>query len=378
VSALLSTLRSTLAQLVAIDSTSCLSNAPMIAVLESRLRASGFTCQRYPYRDESGTEKINLVALKGPGGFRPALTLVGHTDCVPYDTAWNEALTLTERDGRLVGRGACDTKAYLACALAAAANAPALGQPLMLVFTADEELGCLGAKQLVQDRAISPRYAIVGEPTSLTPIRANKGYCLAEVEVLGKEGHSAYPETGASAIFGAAELLRRIEDAAVTDLRRESHPDFEPPYTTLNVGVISGGKAKNVIPGSCRFFVEWRPIPGQAPERGRMLLEGLCRNLEREKPGVTARLKSLRSDVAAESSATSEVVKFLVAESGKAPGTVAFGTEAAQLAELGAEAVVFGPGDIRHAHQTGEFVPIDELVECERILEAAVARFCGP
>ncbi len=376
-SALLSTLRSTLAQLVAIDSTSSLSNAPMIAVLESRLRASAFTCQRYPYRDESGTEKINLVALKGPGGYRPALALVGHTDCVPFDAAWKEALTLTERDGCLVGRGACDTKAYLACALAAAANAPALGQPLMLVFTADEELGCLGAKQLIQDRAISPRYAIVGEPTSLTPIRANKGYCLAEVEVLGKEGHSAYPETGASAIFGAAELLRRIEDA-VTDLRRESHPDFEPPYTTLNVGVISGGKAKNVIPGSCRFFVEWRPIPGQAPERGRMLLEGLCRNLEREKPGVTARLKSLRSDVAAESSATSEVVKFLVAESGKAPGTVAFGTEAAQLAELGAEAVVFGPGDIRHAHQTGEFVPIDELVECERILEAAVARFCGP
>src|SRR5262249_30595265 len=155
-----------------------------------------------------------------------------------------------------------DTKAFIAAALGAAARARDHREPLWLIFTADEEVGCLGAKRLLDERAAAPRVAIVGEPTRLIPVRAHKGYCLAEVEVRGLEAHSAFPELGASAIRGAAEVLRRLDDAQA-ELAQERDPLFSPPYTTLNVGLIQGGKAKNVVPGSCTFTVEWRPIPGQ-------------------------------------------------------------------------------------------------------------------
>jgi acetylornithine deacetylase len=374
----LDALKSALGELVAIDSTSIRSNRPMIDWLEPRLRQAGFSCQRQSYRDEAGVEKLNLIGVKGERPqVTPELALVAHTDCVPYDPQWLDALTLTERDGRLYGRGACDTKAYLACALTAGAGATSLDKPLMLIFTADEEMGCLGAKKLVEANLGRARYALIGEPTSLQPIRGNKGYCLAEVEVRGKEGHSAYPATGASAIFRAARLLRRLEQAAGRELQEQRHPDFEPPYATLNVGVITGGRAKNVIPGSCRFSVEWRPIPGQSPELGPSLIERLIAAEANEDRGFEASLRVLRLEAGVESPATSEIVRFISEQAGRAPGTVAFGTELSQLTQLGAEAVVFGPGDIRNAHQTGEFVPISELTRCEEILERAIGRFCS-
>ena len=374
----MSPLESTLRELVAIDTTSVRPNAPFIDFLESRLKPAGFACERLRYVDDAGVEKTNLLALRGgQDGQLPGLALVGHTDCVPYDPAWKEALALTGREGRLYGRGACDTKAFIACALHAASRPHTLRQPLLLVFTADEEIGCVGAKRLVQAGAGRARYAIVGEPTSLVPIRANKGYGLAEVEVRGVEGHSAYPETGASAITRAAKLLMRMEAEVGPTLRAELDASFEPPYTTTNVGLISGGKAKNVIPGSCRFTLEWRPIPGQPVERVPELLKALVRRLEAEEPGFQAEVRVLREDRGVATAEGSEVVRFLAGQSGNTPSTVAFGTEAPQLTALGAEAVVFGPGDIRNAHKTGEFVPVDELVRCEEILGRAITRFCG-
>lgn len=364
---------------MAIDSTSSRSNAVIIEYLESRLTTMGFECGRIPYLDESGVEKVNLVGVIGGQAWsRPQLALVAHTDCVPFDPDWKEALTLVERDGRFYGRGACDTKAFISAALVAASSTltSKLASPLMLVFTADEELGCVGAKQLVEKKVPGADFAIVGEPTSLIPIRGNKGYCLAEVEILGKEGHSAYPDTGRSAIFGAARFVTALEQIGLRELRQELDPGFQPPFTTLNVGVISGGKAKNIIPGSCRFAVEWRPIPGQNPNRGLQLLEKLKREFEREAPGFEVQIRALRSDAGTQVPADSEVVRFIAEHTANAPGTVAFGTEARQLSQMGAQAVVFGPGDIRHAHQTGEFVPIDELLRCEEILRKAIAWFC--
>ena len=371
------TLQTTLRELVAIDSSSQKSNVPMVEYLEARLRAMGFHCERHGYTDEKGVPKVNLLATRGEG--RPELALVGHTDCVPFDPNWTEALTLTERDDKLYGRGACDTKGFIAAALVALERVPSseLGKPVMALFTADEELGCFGAKKLVDAGVGRARYAIVGEPTSLRPIRAHKGYCLAEVEVHGKEGHSAYPEVGANAIFHAARFLRRLEDVALKVLRRERDESFEPPYTTVNVGTIEGGKAKNVIPGLCRFVVEWRPVPSQPVEQVGELLESLARELREEDEDVDVRVRVVRADRGVDTSPTSEVVRFLEEQSGHAPETVPFGTEAPQLTALGAEAVVFGPGDIRVAHRTGEFVPVPELVRCEEVLEAALRRFCG-
>ena len=374
----MSPLQSLLAQLVSIDTTSTRPNAPLLDVLEPRLTALGFRCVRHRYQDEAGVEKANLLARFGERDAIPELALVGHTDCVPFDAGWTEALKLTERDGRLYGRGSCDTKAFVACAVVAAeATKGRLKKPLLLCFTADEEVGCYGAKQLVNAKVGQSIRAIVGEPTSLTPIRANKGYCLAEVEIAGKEGHSAYPETGASAIFRAGRFLTRLEAFSRGELRAEVDPDFSPPCTTLNVGLISGGKAKNIIPGACKLTLEWRPIPNQPVEHVLRASEKILDVCRAEEPAWLASIKPLRMDRGFATPPEDELVRFLVEASGHPPETVAFGTEGPQMVELGSVPVVFGPGDIKNAHQTGEFVPIDELNRCAEILQQAILKFCG-
>ncbi len=375
------TVQETLADLVAIDSVSSRSNGAIVDYLARRCAELGLHVQRLPYVDASGEEKTNLIAATGAGHSGPPkveLALVGHTDTVPYDPNWKDALKLTEREGKLYGRGACDTKAFIAATLVAleSFDLNALGKPLALAFTADEEIGLLGAKRLAEGRALQARYAIVGEPTSLQPMRAGKGYCLAEVTVKGREAHSAYPHLGASAIFRAARLITNLENLAEV-LKSETHPSFDPPNTTLNVGLIRGGTAKNVTPGECRFTLEWRPIPGQQPAR---LLELLSKVIEEEKkrdPDFDCDVDASRADDGFETSPDSDLVKLLEELAGQKAGTVAFGTEAAPLTTLGAEAVVIGPGNIRVAHRTDEFVPKEELNRCVDVLRTAVARLCG-
>ncbi len=170
-------------------------------------------------------------------------------------------------------------------------------RPLALIFTADEEVGCLGAKMLLEARRGAARNAIVGEPTSLRPIRANKGYCLAEIEVSGKEGHSAYPDTGASAIFRAARLLSRHRGLRQGPAARRDRPVLRAARTPRSTwAIIQGGRAKNVIPGSCTFTLEWRPIPAQAVEAVPYAIEQLMFQLRREEPGCEVRMRILRTD----------------------------------------------------------------------------------
>jgi acetylornithine deacetylase len=369
--------KETLAELVAVDSVSSRTNASIIDYLTARCEAMGLSVQRFPYTDGTGIEKINLLAIVGANlsDVDVELVLVGHTDTVPFDPDWTEALTLTEREGKLFGRGACDTKAFIAAALTAmqGLDLKELRRPLALLFTADEEIGLIGAKRFAEQRPMSARFAIVGEPTSLRPMRAGKGYCLAEVTVKGREAHSAYPSLGTSAVFGAARLIARCEKIA-EQLRSETHTDFDPPYTTLNVGLVQGGTAKNVVAGSCRFTLEWRPIPGQAPGR---LLELLNKAIADETdPNLSFEVDAARADQGFETSADSKLARLLQGLTAKDAGTVAFGTEAAQLAELGAEAVVLGPGNIREAHRTGEFVPVAELEACAGILRQAIEALC--
>ena len=370
----------TLRELVAIDSVSSRSNVEIISLLAARVEALGMCARTLPYADERGVKKLQLVAV-APRETKDdeviELALVGHTDTVPYDPAWAEALALTEGDGKLYGRGACDTKAFIAAALAAVAGCDLarLRRPLALVFTADEEVGCLGAKRLAEAGALRVRRAVVGEPTSLRPMRAGKGYCLAEVKVFGREGHSAYPAEGASAIMRAARLITGVGRVAEA-LEAEPHADFDPPYTTLNVGVVSGGTAKNVIAGECRFTLEWRPVPGQAASRAVKLIQAEAERLRAGDEGFDYEIDVLRLDEGVETPADAGLVRHLEAATGQAAGTIAFGTEAPQLAEMGAEAVVFGPGSIRTAHRTGEFVPAAELERCVEILALTIREFC--
>ncbi|HYG68231.1 MAG TPA: acetylornithine deacetylase [Anaeromyxobacteraceae bacterium] len=365
-----------LQRLVAIDSTSTRSNLPVLELLEGEARRRGFETRRLTWRDAAGVEKGNLVCRRGPdapGG----LALLGHTDCVPFDPEWKEALAAEVRDGRVVGRGAADTKAFLAAALVASERVASHRLPLTLLFTADEEVGCIGAKRAVADAGVRPSHAIVGEPTSLTPIRAHKGYCAVEVEITGQEGHSAYPAVGASAVRAFARLWPDLERIGA-QIARVQDPAFEPPVTTWNVGVVQGGKARNIIPGTCRFTFEWRPLPKEDPRAALRLLEEACARAEADGEGrISLRITPLRTDAGAVTPPEAGLVRFLEAESGNRSATVPFGTELPEAIAMGAEACVFGPGDIRVAHRTGEYVEVAELERGAAILAKAIERYCG-
>src|ERR1044072_825007 len=190
-----------LADLVRIDSVSSRSNVEIVEYIEKRCQKLHMMTGYVPYIDKNLVQKINLIAVSHRTD-KVELALVGHTDTVPYDLNWSEATNLTERDGKLYGRGSCDTKGFIAAALTAVETVKPQ-KPLALILTADEEIGLRGAKQLAQAKPLRVRYSIGGEPTSLRPIRAGKGYSLAEVMVEGREAHSAYPALGASAIFRA-------------------------------------------------------------------------------------------------------------------------------------------------------------------------------
>ena len=362
-----------LRKLVAIPSVSSMSNVPVINYALKYL--DGWKVERYPYTDPAGTAKLNVVASTKRG---PAeLAFVCHTDTVPFDPDWPEAVNPKIRGAKLYGRGSCDVKGFLACVLSAVSriDPAALKKPLALVLTADEEIGCIGAKFLARKNAVRARYTIVGEPTGLAPVRAGKGYALAEIVVRGKEAHSAFPARGRSAITDAARVILALERVA-KKLASRRNRDFEPPYTTLNAGMIRGGSAKNIVPGECRITVEWRPVPGQdAAWAGKLIREGI--SALRKKHQIDAGLEVKRLDPAFEPSRTAALPALLEKLTGHRATTVSFGTEAAHLGTRGSETVVFGPGDMTVAHKSGEFVPIAELERCVSCLDAAIRNFCG-
>ncbi len=370
-----------LLDLVAIPSVSSTGNRPMIDYALRQLDPNAWSTQLHSYRDGAGLEKVNLLAVTGSGnGARPTaeLALVCHTDTVPFDPAWAEAVHPQVRNGRLYGRGSCDVKGFLACVLAAVSQLEVrrLSKPLAILLTADEEIGCVGAKYIAAKDALRSRYAIVGEPTGLRPVRAGKGYALAEIVVRGKESHSAFPARGRSAIYDAARVVARLEQVA-KKLAVRKNADFDPPFTTLNVGLIQGGTAKNIVPGECRITVEWRPVPGDHPGRAPELIREELAGLARRYPGFHARLNIARMDPAFEPAPTKHLATLVQSLSRRRSTTVAFGTEAAHLRSLTTEAIVFGPGNMETAHKTGEFVPIRELSQCVELLKAVIERLCG-
>jgi acetylornithine deacetylase len=278
----------------------------------------------------------------------------------------------------LHGCGACDVKGFLSCMLVASMqlNRSLLTKQLCMVFTSDEEIGCRGARFVLEQKAIQAKYAIVGEPTSLIPARAGKGYCLAKVEVFGKAAHSAFPEQGHSAIFAAARLLRRIEVLA-EELTEQHDEAFSPPWTTLNVGEIHGGTAKNIVPSQCSMLLEWRPVPCHPAsfvlDRVRMIIDELAAEDNR----FAARIEVLRMEEGFETSAESAVVQAVIAQSNGEVRNISFGTEAPWMAKMGAEAVVIGPGSMLTAHSPRECVPTVELDACVERLLAAITQLCG-
>jgi acetylornithine deacetylase len=368
-----------LLDLVAIPSVSRMSNQPMIEYAARWLDPRFWEIHHDSYVDGAGTPKTNLIAVtKNAIDAHAELAFVCHTDTVPFQDDWREAVHPALHDGRIYGRGTCDVKGYLACVLATLCdlNVESLAKPLALILTADEEVGCIGAKRIAAQRPFSTHYMLIGEPTGLQPIRAGKGYALATIKVRGREAHSAFPSKGRSAIYDAARVICAIEGIAA-ELQGDENREFNPPFTTLNVGLIEGGTAKNVVAGECRLVLEWRPIPGQDPSRTSRRIRQELASLAGTIPGFDAEIEVHRMDPAFAPSSTQDLSEFLAGAMNSTPGTISFGSEAAHLSGLAQEVVVFGPGDMATAHKTGEFVPIAELEECVTCLAGAIERFCA-
>jgi len=364
-----------LSDLIRIPSNSAVSNRAVIDYAMRLLRAAGWSARELPYRDPAGVEKVNLIAAppaQNPDAPDVDLALMCHTDTVPFATDWANAIDPILSDGDLHGCGACDVKGFLACLLAIISQAPSTNWPggLRLVLTADEEIGCIGAAHLTANNVLRPRRMIVGEPTSLHPARAGKGYCLAEVTVLGKEAHSAHPQQGASAIYHAARLITAIEELAA-QLAARTHPFFEPGFTTINIGTIDGGTAKNIVPGLCRFQLEWRPIPGEPANGVLESVEQIIERLRHADPRFHAEVKPHRQQPGFETSAGASLVRSVEALTDRPASSIPFGSEASLFAPFADEVIVFGPGDMRTAHSSRECVAVaelDEAVACLRVL----------
>lgn len=363
-----------LSNLIRIASNSAVSNRPVVEYAADVLHSLGWATRALPYRDPQQIEKVNLIAAprgQNISAHDADLVLMCHTDTVPFAPDWERALDPYVTEEKLHGCGACDVKGFLACILAAVSAEPQLIDGLRIVLSADEEIGCVGAAHLLADHALRPRRMIIGEPTQLHPARAGKGYCLAEITVSGREAHSAHPGQGISAIYHAARLITAVEKFAAT-LAQEQNSFFDPPYTTINIGMIQGGTAKNIVPGTCRFQLEWRPIPGEDPNAVLDSVTAIVADLRCADATFHAEIHRLRQQPGFETPAASPLVRQMERLTGRAATSIPFGSEASVFGPIVEEVVVFGPGDMRTAHSSRECVPVAELDQAVKILRTMI------
>jgi acetylornithine deacetylase len=352
------------------------SNREVIAELANLLEDAGFRVEVLPLPDKP--DKQNLIATLGRG--EGGLVLAGHTDTVPYDAQrWSsDPFRLTPRDGKLYGLGTCDMKAFLALALEAAEglNPAALRAPLMVLATADEESTMAGARALVAMQRPRARYAIVGEPTDLVPVRAHKGILMQRIQLVGRAGHSSDPRLGVNALDGMAQVLQGLMALRAEWAQRFRDPGFEVPTPTLNLGRIQGGDSANRICGECVLDIDVRLLPGMDPAWVRAQLEQRCREVLAD-TGLSLALGAVVEPVPAHAlRADSPLVAAAEQLTGSGATSVAFATEAPYLAELGSDTLVLGPGGIGEAHKPDEFVREDRLEPTVRLLQAMVERLC--
>ena len=259
--------RDILRDLVAIPSVSTQSNEAVIEYARRYFSPEAWQVELYDYNDAAGIRKVNLVAeFRCQGAAVPELAFVCHTDTVPFDPSWAEALRPVEQEGNLYGRGSCDVKGFLACILQSieGLRASALRTPLAVVLTADEEIGRVGMKHLAAAGAIRARRAIVGEPTGLRPVRGGKGYGLGEIVVRGKEAHSAYPARGRSAILDAARVVLALEDVSA-GLMSLLVPASIRPTQRSTPGLSTAVQRRILFPGSAGLW--WSGVPFRGKPR---------------------------------------------------------------------------------------------------------------
>ena len=367
-----------LGDLIAFPTVSADSNLDLIGWVADRLNALGARVEIT--HDPSGT-KANLFATFGPeedGG----IVLSGHSDVVPVEGQdWStDPFTMSEAEGNLFGRGACDMKGFIACVLALAPDIArwSLTRPIHIALTYDEEVGCFGARALVETlraRGLRPGIAILGEPTMMRVIEGHKGCCEYTTRFKGLEGHGSAPDRGVNAAEYAVRYAARLLSLSDT-LRGRAPTDsrFDPPWTTLSIGRINGGIAHNVIAGQCDLDWEMRPVTaadgawvrGEIDRFAADTLQPAMQavhpesTITREVIGEVAGLQPIDGNRAV------EIVSALTGANGA--DVVPFGTEAGLFQELGIDCVVCGPGSIDQAHKADEFVSRAQLSACLAML----------
>lgn len=367
----------TLSRLVAFDTTSSNSNRELIDWVANRLNDHGVKAFVQD-GDEAG--KANLFATIGPAD-RSGVMLSGHSDVVPVaGEVWtSDPFTLTERNGNLYGRGSADMKAFIACfiEMIPAFRAARLTQPVHLALSYNEETNMRGMRLLAKhlDTApVKPKVCIIGEPTLMQVVVANKGTAIYRCTVTGKPVHSSLRDQGVSAVELAAEVIVHLNGVQRRLREAGRHDGFEFPHTSVHVGRIAGGTAHNITAKHCEFVFEIRALPGfSAPA-----LAEEIRTACREQILPAAKAVSGECDIVIEEildapglddRGNQYLAKALMPLCGSSvQGRVSFGTEAGMLQEIGIQTVVCGPGQIRVAHQPDEYVEIDQLRQCMRFL----------
>jgi acetylornithine deacetylase len=365
-------------RLVSFDTTSRNSNLALIGFIRDYLDGHGVT---YRVSTDAAGQKANLHAVIGPhqaGG----LALSGHVDTVPVDgQAWTgDPFALRRRDSKLFARGSCDMKGFVAACLSAVPDLQArtLVRPLHLFISYDEEVGCGGAKRLIQDlgeSGLRPDLCVVGEPSGMKPILAHKGKLNLDVRVRGLTGHSSEPSKGVNAVQAAGEAIAWIaREARRLAAEGPFEQGFDPPHTTIHAGTMEGGTILNIIPERAGFSMEWRVIPGDSPHRQVERLRawiaeaiepdmkavhpdcGFSYDITLEMPGMA---------LPADHVLTSVVQQVTGSNSA---GKVAYGTEGGFFETAGIPTIICGPGHIAQAHQPDEWVAETQLAACDQFI----------
>ena len=375
------------ARLIGFDTTSVNSNLEMVDFLESHLKGLGMEVLVNASPDGKKANLLATLGAKDVGG----LMLAGHMDVVPVaGQAWDSHPFALKLDGgRLYGRGTADMKSFIVQAIHAveAIRHSKLKLPVHLAFTYDEEVGCHGARRLMNELRrtdhVMPKCAVIGEPTNFQVFRLHKGFSSARVTVKGVEGHSSKPEKGANAIYQAALVIQKLMEVEQERKGHRSMEDlFEIPHTTLSAGMIEGGTALNIIPNRCEVKFEYRTMPGEDTAyvlkqvRG-YVSEVLLPAFRKQHAEVDIEVEETGRGEPMMTPAGAEI-ETLVLEltGGERSGAAPFYTEGAIYNEAGIPTVICGPGDIDQAHRPNEFITEEQMQKGLPLIGRLIERVC--
>lgn len=336
---------------------------------------------------------VTVTAGKNADQVNHGLVLSGHTDVVPIDGQdWtSEPFTATIRGDKLYGRGACDMKGFIACALTLLpqavqlSNSGKLRRPLHLALSFDEEVGCLGAPLILADlkaRGITPDYCIVGEPTNMAMVVAHKGIAVYRCRVHGKSAHSSLTMQGVNAISYASRLIGYVDTLAEEISGRDDNDAlFDVPYSTLSVGTIRGGTATNIVPNLCEFTFDYRNLPHMTQDDILVPIQAkvaeLSAQMQARAPETGIELLQEESVPAMTDNDSAELQALIAALTGDDERhKVAYATEGGQFTNAGIPTIICGPGSIEQAHKADEYVALSEIERCDTFLQRLLDSCC--